>query len=200
MAADRDGRDAAPAESADDGSFSRWNAGSLATFSLTASYFLLCLVLFAAYTITVLMMRYRPERLAQWVQDIREPASASPGVNVPYSANLFSTDEGGSWGVQQTNIATLRYEIVGKRMTVWFFINDTQVTGKPRELQIHLPASYASASRVRVPTLVYEAAAEKPAFANVEVGDTRIILCKLNRERWLGGSTDVYGQVTFDLQ
>ncbi|HSP16258.1 MAG TPA: hypothetical protein VLV78_16035 [Thermoanaerobaculia bacterium] len=172
-------------------------ARRLARSGLTIFYALVGGALLAAYAVTVLLMHYRPQVLAQRVSaTLGEPQS--PPVDLAYSAAMFSADEG-TWTVHQDNVTTMTATKDGQREIVSFFLGDTQVAGEPHRLQILLPGPYSAAAPVRVSILIRERGAQKAGFAQVARGSSRIDLSKSTGERWLPGATDVYGKIVFEI-
>jgi hypothetical protein len=124
---------------------------------------------------------------------------SSPG----YASSDFSGGGAMTWLVLPQNIETYRYTLVGSTMTVSWHITGSIVGGFERTaLQIAIPAGHSANHRVMVPTVVLNNGTLSSGIAEV-VGRRREIYICLTPDRsrdFATGPTDVYGQITFEIQ
>lgn len=135
------------------------------------------------------------------------PKAAAPRVgewkDIPYSPSIFTADRGAKWEVEQADITTLAYSIVGNTMTVAFRIVNTSVSGaQPTLLEIAIPEG-RKARRAITNTLI---ATDNGAFfhtmAQAPAGSKTIQVSRPPTGLWAisRNQTRVIGQITIDVQ
>ena len=133
------------------------------------------------------------------------PAKAGSWTSPAYSAGNFTASGSLTWTVEQADITTYAYTLVGKTMTVVFFIESTSTGGTASNiLQIAIPGSFTAAKRMSMPTLWYADAGGANAVGRAEVvsSGTVIRLTKMDNSNWsnaAANNTDVHGMITFEV-
>lgn len=123
-------------------------------------------------------------------------------TDVAYNAANF-TASAGTWTVDSGDQTTYAYTLVGKTMTVAFFISGTDVSSAA-SLRIAIPGGLTAAKAMRNPIQVIDAATYAVGFAAVAASGT-IIECFASIAGTTFGvtaadDTAVIGQITFEVQ
>lgn len=123
-------------------------------------------------------------------------------TSVAYSAGNF-TASAGSWTVDVGDQLVYAYIKHGKKMTVAFEINTTDVTASPATLFLAIPGGFVSAKQISVPILAINAGSViSTALAQVAASGTAIgIYRDLVSTAWTttsGDNTYVLGEITFE--
>jgi hypothetical protein len=124
-------------------------------------------------------------------------------VTPAYSAGSFTANGTQTWTVDSGDVNTYAYTIVGTMMTVIFQITSTVVGGVANtQLRIAIPGGYSAVKTVTNDCTVTNGAATARGFCGVTAAGTVIIIGKdlLASTNFSAGATDVYGQLTFEVQ
>lgn len=126
-------------------------------------------------------------------------------VSVSYNAANFVGGGGMTWTVEAGDVNTYAYVLIGKTMTVSFWISTSSVGGTPNPvLRIAIPAGKVAARAMRNTIEALDAGSAAAGIASVVLGNTTIDLYKD-----MGASTNwslstnttyVVGQITFEVQ
>jgi len=121
-----------------------------------------------------------------------------------FSAGDF-TASSGSWTVDSIDVTHLSYTVVGRTMTVIFFIQNTDVSATPTDLRITIPGGYTAACNTRNCISTVDAGGT-PQFGMVlsVASDTKLYLYRdaTGTTTWSstsGDNTTVVGQITFEV-
>lgn len=134
-----------------------------------------------------------------------QTALTNTWTSVTYSAGNFTGSGGMAWGVDSGDQFTYKYIVIGKMMTVIFYISGTDVTAPlAADLRIAIPGGYTAAGNVRTASLWYnDAPTEGAGLIVIGSGNTYIQLYKANSgANWTataGDNTTVSGEVTFEI-
>jgi hypothetical protein len=121
---------------------------------------------------------------------------------VAFLAGNF-TASAGAWTVIAANQVTYSYVIHGRRMTVVFAIENTNLTAAAASLRINVPNGKTTA-RIMHSSVAFakDNNVVVPAYCDVAAGGTQIFLRKADGTNWTltaGSNTLVYGQITFEI-
>ncbi|HVL67207.1 MAG TPA: hypothetical protein VM364_08080 [Vicinamibacterales bacterium] len=122
--------------------------------------------------------------------------------SVAYSSGHFSASSG-SWTVESADQEVLGYTLVGKTLTVTYRLTSTSVSATPGALRVAIPGGFTAARSTLVPIgYAADAGTIVDAYASVGSGGTNIVFNKRNAANWstATNSTDVIGQITFEIQ
>lgn len=119
-----------------------------------------------------------------------------------YSAGDY-TASSGTWTVDSGDVTTLAYHKIGKRMTVSFIIENTDVSATPTSLRITIPGGFTASKEMRAIVQAIDAAGTPAAgMAQVTASGTTINLFKdTSGAAWTATSSDnttIRGQITFE--
>ncbi len=121
-----------------------------------------------------------------------------------YSAGDFTGSGAMTWGVDAGDVATFRYTILNKVMTVIFYLSTTTVAGTPSsDLKIKIPGGFTSANRTSNVIRYYEGAGWTAGICSVYAANANIYLNKdENGTNWSATTNSTYfsGQITFEIQ
>lgn len=116
------------------------------------------------------------------------------------------TSDSGTWTVGSSDVATYKYKLQDKTMTVAWEIRTTDVTGTPDWLQILIPNSKISKNSQYGHAFGLDNGTRCFALAVVDAAGTNIKIHRINPAfvTWTatGGAADtyVYGNMTFEIQ
>ena len=110
-----------------------------------------------------------------------------------------------NWMVKSGDVTTYQYRLVGKTMTVTWFLTTTTIAGTPDStLRIRIPGGFIAARRTRVPYVRLNKTEYAEAVAEVPEGGTTINLYRdlTTNRNWTQEKnlTEVYGQITFEVR
>jgi hypothetical protein len=124
-------------------------------------------------------------------------------TSVAYAAGNF-TASSGNWTVDAGDQTTFSYMLVGKTMTVAFWIVSTDVSATPATLQIPIPGGYTAAKNMRTMISATDAGTSDIGMAQVLAGGTTIYFYKdktgANWTTTAADNTNVLGMITFEIQ
>lgn len=131
------------------------------------------------------------------------PQWAAVWTTPTFSAGNFTANASMTWTVASGDVVTYAYQVIGKMMTVAWYITTSTVGGTPStELRIAIPNS-AIATKFMATTFIAvdNAAAQEVGLASVTVGSAFIGLSLLDATNWAAATdaTAVYGQITFEI-
>lgn len=124
-------------------------------------------------------------------------------IPAPLAAGSFTGSGAMTWTVAPENIETYAYTVIGKTMTVSWFIAGSAVGGRTDEaLQIAIPGGFLPNRRVRVPAGVVSNGANVACIAEVSTNQSwiRIFMTADGQSTYRAGPADVYGQITFEIK
>lgn len=127
-------------------------------------------------------------------------------TSVSYNAADFSGLGGQTWGVDSGDVITYKYIVIGKMMTVSFYISTTDVGGVANPaLTLKIPGGFTAASNMRSSSLWYnDAPTEGAGLIAIPSGSTVIQLYKSNSGgNWTATTSDntqCVGVITFEIQ
>ncbi|HVL65717.1 MAG TPA: hypothetical protein VM364_00515 [Vicinamibacterales bacterium] len=122
--------------------------------------------------------------------------------SVAYNSGHFSASAG-TWTVESADQEVLGYTLVGKTMTVTYRLTSTSVSAAPGALRVAIPGGFTAARSTLVPIgYAADAGTIVDAYASVGSGGTLIVFNKRTAANWstATNSTDVIGQITFEIQ
>jgi hypothetical protein len=121
-----------------------------------------------------------------------------------YSGLNFTGNNSMTWTVASGDIDTYAYTLVGKTMTVSFYINTSTVGGTPStDLLIAIPGGLLAAKKALNPVVINDnGGGIAGGYAQVTVGGSTIGISKLAGGNWTAATntTYVFGQITFEVQ
>lgn len=120
-------------------SFTHEDAAATATNRLTLCATVGTTSLFAS--VGFASFRYDGTR---WRLDVHEQGAP---ITPTYAAGNFTATVG-TWGVDAGDVASYRYFLRGRILTVWFDINTSTTTGSPGSLILAVPGGYAPSGQV----------------------------------------------------
>lgn len=143
--------------------------------------------------------------LKVWTQDLDASGTITfPAWTTPtFSAGNFTGNNSMTWTLQAGDVTTYRYDIVGHRMTVAWFLVTTTVAGTPStQLLITIPASKTATTTI-VNTFIYSdnGGTNTVGYATVTAAGTTIALTKLDGSNWTAATntTGVFGEIVFEI-
>lgn len=106
------------------------------------------------------------------------------------------------WTVEIADQATLAYTLIGKTMTVSFYINDTTVAGTGSVLQIRIPGGFLAKRAMANACALYDNATFEIGFVSVDAGGGTINIRRPAAANWTASanSTTVLGQLAFEVE
>lgn len=133
----------------------------------------------------------------------RIDAMVADSVNVTFSAGNFDGNGAQSWTLTSPDQVTFRYQIINKKMTVWFSLESTSVGGTPNtDLQITIPASKVCPVQVNGTfSYVDNGGSITIGQTQINTGQTVIRLIKAAAANWTASTnaTSVWGQIEFPI-
>ena len=123
-------------------------------------------------------------------------------VSPSYSAGNFTAGGSMTWTVDIGDITTYAYQIIGKTMTVVFFITATTVAGTPAiNLIIAVPASKVATKTISNTLYYSDNGTIGAGLVSITAAGTSINLYKSGFSNWTGATntTAVYGELTFEI-
>lgn len=114
------------------------------------------------------------------------------------------TCNGCTWTVESSDQSTLAYTLVGKTITLSFYLNSTTVGGTANnQLRVTIPGSFVS-QRLNSATMMYQDNGGAWSMGHVATtgGGTTINLSKTDFSNWSASTnaTNIRGQITFEIQ
>jgi hypothetical protein len=121
-----------------------------------------------------------------------------------YAAGDFTASASMTWTVDSGDVTTYEYTLVGKKMTVNWFLQTTTIGGSVDvQLKIKIPGGFTAAKRVAVP-FWFGNSADGTGLAEVAAAGTVINLYRtfIASTNWTLGTNNVYvlGSITFEVQ
>lgn len=122
----------------------------------------------------------------------QEPNIAiSPILSVSYSAGNFTVGGAGTWTVDAGDQVSFAYSLIGRIMTVYFYIGSTDLSNTNTYLRITIPASKTASHYTNTECMGVNAGGNKEAIdVFVETGTTFIRLQRLGGSDWAVTSSD----------
>jgi hypothetical protein len=120
-----------------------------------------------------------------------------------FSPDRFAAGGGLRWTVRAGDVQTFAYTLIGKTMTLSFFLSGTQLSGSPdKQLRIGIPEGLASNQRLRVPVLMSIGPQALAGCAEVNPGHTEVRLSAnaAGSANFATGALDVSGQIAFEIR
>jgi hypothetical protein len=135
--------------------------------------------------------RGRSTHLGEWIQ-------------VAYAGGNFTGNASMTWTVDAGDQSTYTYTLVGKTMTVAWFLATTTVAGTPNTtLQITIPGGF-TANQTMFAAHFYKdnGATNVAGIVQVAAGTTVIGLFKIDSSNWSAATntTQTIGQISFEVQ
>lgn len=127
-------------------------------------------------------------------------------ILVPVTATTFGTvNNVTSWTVPTTGVTRLAYTLVGKTMTVAFYLQGTSVAAATAQfLTIRVPGAYVSASATFNPIVVINNGVRAAGYAGVNAPssiDSNFIYLEAGGVNWSvsAANTTVAGEISFEV-
>jgi hypothetical protein len=122
-----------------------------------------------------------------------------------FEAGNFSANGSMTWTVEAGDVVTYQYTVIGKTMTLNFFIASTVIGGTINNtLKIAIPGGYAAAKRSIGSGIFYDDGAWSTTSLVLDTaaaGETVINLFKgFAAPNWTAGDAAVVGSITFEIQ
>lgn len=119
-----------------------------------------------------------------------------------FDAGDFTADTG-SWDVEDADVVTYAYSILGRMMTVAFTVVETSVSGGPTVLSILIPQDRVSAKEISNPVIVSDNGDPyEVAMATVTASGTTIDIELLDGSAFADATdtTEIRGEITFEME
>ena len=120
-----------------------------------------------------------------------------------FAAERFSGAGRMTWTVSAANVETYAYTVVGKTMTITWSIAASAIAGRMDKcLRLAIPDGYVPSRRVRVPTGIASNGVHGLGVAEVTANTPTICIYPSpdRANNFNAGSTDLYGQITFEIR
>jgi len=143
---------------------------------------------------------------------VRDPSDANFGatwspwgawVDAPYDASAFVGGGSMIWTVPAGAVITYGHALLGKLLTVAFYLDGTSISGTPDPLLIvRIPGGYYSARNVIAPAVCYDAnVTPVPTRLYLISGDPGIRIQQISGDPWQvsSGTTYIFGLLTFPI-
>lgn len=131
-----------------------------------------------------------------------EKMGGTDPTDIAFSAGNFTASGSMTWTVGSGDVVSLAYAIVGKVMTIWFYLQATTVGGTPdRYLNIAVPASKSARNQVFGVYHYYEGSTWKRGFVSVAASGTVVRCEREDNSNWSATTDGTYllGQLTFPI-
>jgi hypothetical protein len=105
--------------------------------------------------------------------------------------------------VRADDVQTFAYTLIGKTMTLSFFLSGSQLNGSPDKLlRIGIPEGLAANQRVRVPVLMRIGAQTLAGCAEVNPGhaEVRLTASADGSASFATGALELCGQIAFEIR
>ena len=119
-----------------------------------------------------------------------------------FAAGDYTASGSMTWTLQAGDVISMAYIIKGKMMTVAFSLTTTTVGGTlSTDLLIAIPASKVATKRMLNPVYIIDNGTRTTGYALVNNSGTTIIINRSDLANWTASTnnTDVYGQITFEI-
>jgi hypothetical protein len=126
-------------------------------------------------------------------------------LSVPWVAGNFTGSGAMTWTVEVGDQGDFHYSVVGKTMTMWFYLSTTTVGGTPDTvLYILIPGGFIPAITTKALIEVLDNSSAKTGSAVAAIGVNRIAVYNAvsGGTNWTASTnaTAVRGQITFAVQ
>jgi hypothetical protein len=136
---------------------------------------------------------------------INAPAAPSGPIRPTFAAGDF-TASAGTWTVDSGDVSDYSYTVTDKLMTVWFSINDTDVSNAGVALRLAVPGGFTIATGANCQNLIRVSDAGATEVAGIAQATGGLTYLILYASLAAGGfsstssdNTDVTGQITFPI-
>ena len=126
-------------------------------------------------------------------------------TNVPYNISNFYAGPGGTPGWTVTvlagDITTLCYTLIGKTMTITFFIHNMNIAGSPGySIRFTIPGGFATPVRHILPVIYFTSAGYENGWAFTEAGYGFVEFRRMQNQNWVNSNGwQIFGQVTLQV-
>lgn len=126
-------------------------------------------------------------------------------ITPTFAAGDFTANGAMTWTVGAGDVATMRYVLRGRTLTVAFVLATTTVGGTPNTTLYIGAAEYggftASAFQYANPVFIFDNGVRATGYALIAASDTKIGVNRTDGANWTAATdnTYVYGEVTFDV-
>jgi hypothetical protein len=124
-------------------------------------------------------------------------------VSPAFSPERFAGSGALRWTVRADDVQTFAYTLIGKTMTLSFFLSGSQLNGSPDKLlRIGIPEGLAANQRVRVPVLMRIGAQTLAGCAEVNPGhaEVRLTASADGSASFATGALELCGQIAFEIR
>lgn len=124
-------------------------------------------------------------------------------IGINFDATRFTGADSMTWTVQDIDIDTDRYTLIGHTLIYGFRIVNTTVAGTPSDtLQIALPGGLVAERSMQGFVYAKDAGTVEIAVAQVAAGGSHVLISKTDFSNWTASThdTDVYGQVICEVE
>lgn len=136
-------------------------------------------------------------------QCLQNPDGSCVGqwISVAYNANDYSAKPGMLWSVPPGGVNMFKYSVVGKTMTVAFYISGTNLSGTAsNDLFIQIPGGKLAAGLFVSMLLITNGGVQMAGFGYTVSGGNKITISRIDDAVFvIPGWTYVSGEVTFEF-
>jgi hypothetical protein len=122
-------------------------------------------------------------------------------ITPTYSAGHFTGSGSITWSVDEGDVRTYAARRVKNTMTVVFSIVTSSVTGSGTQLRLDIPGTRTAAKYTVNPVYILDNGNREVGFAHVNISSGNIFIELVDSTTWAAASdtTEVYGEITFEL-